>query len=120
MKENLKDILSNLSPDINQEELLRYVQGHLSAEKQQELEAIALQSDFESDALEGLEAFRDKRQLAHIVEQLNGDLKKKADKRKRRLEPLQIKSDPWIWIAVAMVLILVVISYILIRANVKN
>ncbi|MCW3073887.1 MAG: hypothetical protein JWP69_956 [Flaviaesturariibacter sp.] len=119
MKENLKDILSNLNPEIDNEELLRYVQGHLPAEKQHELEARALQSDFEADALEGLQAFEDKRQLSHLVEQLNQDLKKKAGKRKHRLEPLQIKSDPWIWIAVAMILILVIISYIVIRANVK-
>lgn len=120
MKENLKDILSNLHSEIDNDELLRYVQGHLPAEKQQELEAQLLQSDFESDALEGLQAFEDKRRLSHLVEQLNADLKKKAGKRKRRLQPLQIKSDPWIWIAVAMILILIIISYVVIRSNVKS
>ena len=120
MKENLKDILSNLHSEIDQNELLRYVQGHLPAEKQQELEARLLQSDFEADALEGLQAFEDKRHLSQLVEQLNQDLKKKASKRKRRLTPLEIKSDPWIWIAVAMILILIIISYIVIRAHVNK
>jgi len=38
MPGDLKDILSRLSPDVDQEILLRYLQGKLSSEQQHELE----------------------------------------------------------------------------------
>ena len=59
MSESLKDILSNLNPDIDQETLLLYLQGKLSPEQQHEVEKGLLVDDFESDALEGLEHFKE-------------------------------------------------------------
>lgn len=115
MNPNLKDILSHLNPDINQETLLQYIQGHLPAEKQQELEAYLIDNDFENDALEGLHEFKNKRTLSLMVAQLNRDLKKKTGRRKSS-RALQLKSEPWLWVAVLIVLILVVISYIVIRS----
>jgi len=38
MSEDLKDILSNLNPDVDQETLLQYLQGKLSAQDQHDLE----------------------------------------------------------------------------------
>jgi hypothetical protein len=38
MQENLKDILTNLSTEVDQETLLLYLQGKLSAEQQHEVE----------------------------------------------------------------------------------
>jgi hypothetical protein len=119
MNDNLKDILGNLNPGVDQETLLRYLQGHLPADQQQELEAQLLDSDFESDALDGLQAFSDKRQLSHVVEQLNADLKKKTDKRRRRRAALQFKGDPGLWIAVLIILLLVVICFLVVRMGLK-
>ena len=115
MSDNLKDILSNLNPDIDQETLLLYLQGKLTADKQHELELQMMDSDFESDALEGLQDVKDKQHLKGIVDQLNFDLKKKTQKRKQRSQRLKIKSDPSIWIAVAIFLLLIIISYFIIH-----
>ena len=82
MSENLKDILSNLNPDIDQETLLLYLQGKLSAEEQHRVEKQVLQNDFDSEAMEGLEKFKDQRKLRGLVEQLNLDLKKKDGEEK--------------------------------------
>jgi hypothetical protein len=38
MKENLKDILTHLNPEVDQETLLKYLQGKLSTEEQHEVE----------------------------------------------------------------------------------
>ncbi|MDB5251394.1 MAG: hypothetical protein JWP27_563 [Flaviaesturariibacter sp.] len=119
MKDNLKDILGNLNPGVDQETLLRYLQGHLPADQQQELEAQLIDSDFESDALDGLQEFSDKRQLAHLVEQLNADLRKKTEKRRKRRLALQGKGDPGLWMAVLIILLLVVICYLVVRARYK-
>ena len=84
MSENLKDILSNLNPDIDQETLMLYLQGKLSAEKQHEVEQQMMENEFNADALEGLEQMKNKREISSIVEQLQRDLKKKTEKKRRK------------------------------------
>ena len=115
MSENYKDILSNLSTDVDQETLLLYLQGKLSDEKKHEVEKQLLNSDFDEDAAEGLQEFKDKEQLQYMVEMLNRDLKKKTEKKKKRREKLNINFQPWIYIAVLILLLLIVLSYIIIR-----
>ena len=51
MKKNLIDILSNLCPEVDQETLLKYLEGKLSAEEQHEMEKNTMDDVFKSDAL---------------------------------------------------------------------
>lgn len=120
MKDNLKDILSNLNPDIDQETLLLYLQGKLSAEKQHELEMQMLESDFEADAIEGLQSLPNTQDVSYLVEQLNRDLRKKTAQKKSRREKLRLKSDPWIWVSILIILLLIVISYLVIHQYLKG
>ncbi len=117
MKENLKDILTNLSVDIDQETLLLYLQGKLSAEKQHELEKQVLNNDFEADALEGLQTIKDEKHLNSIVIKLNRDLKKKTKSARnfRYIKPLQ--NEPWLYITLAILLMLIVICYFIIHIH---
>lgn len=115
MQENLKDILSSLSTDIDQETLLLYLQGKLSAEQQHELEKNMMENDFTADAFEGLQSFKNQQHLQLMVEQLNHDLKKKTEKKKAYREKLKLRQDPWILVAVILILLLVVISYLIIH-----
>ena len=115
MSENYKDILSNLSTSVDQETLLLYLQGKLSAEKRHEIEKQLMQSDFEDDALDGLQEFKDKEQLQYMVEMLNRDLKKKTEKKKRRREKMKIKDQPWLYISLLILILLIILSYIVIR-----
>lgn len=114
MNENLKDILSNLNPGVNQETLLLYLQGKLSAEQQHELEKQLVDSDFESDAVEGLDEVKDRQNLMLYVEQLNRELKKKTEKKKRLKKKRELKFDYWIVVLLIMILFLAIISYFLI------
>ena len=79
MSKDLKDILSNLNPEIDQETLLLYLQGKLSVEKQHEMEKQVMQDDFYAEAMEGLQEIRDKKNISVLVEQLNKELKKKTE-----------------------------------------
>ena len=115
MQENLKDILSNLSTDIDQETLLLYLQGKLSEEQKHAIEKEMLDSEFTSDALEGLESFKDKEQLQYMVEMLNRDLKKKTEKKKKRREKMKIKDQPWLYMSILILILLLVMSYIVIK-----
>ncbi|RYY40952.1 MAG: hypothetical protein EOO08_03760 [Chitinophagaceae bacterium] len=111
MNDRLKDILSHLNPEVDQETLLRYLQGHLTPEKAHDLEAQLLDSDFESDALEGLQGVANKGALPGIVEALNRDLQKKTARRKsKQLKPLRV--EPWLLITIVTVLILVIVGFV--------
>ena len=115
MSEDLKDILSNLNPEVDQETLLRYLQDRLSESEKHEVEKGMMDSDFEADALEGLQGMQDKRKLNFMLEQLNADLKKKTEKKKRFRQKLELKLDPSVIISIVIILLLAVISYLVIH-----
>jgi uncharacterized membrane protein YukC len=115
MQENLKDILTNLSTEVDQETLLLYLQGKLSAEQQHEVEKKMMDNEFASDALEGLQNFKDEQRLQLLIDQLKKDLRKKTEKKKAYREKRKLSLDPWVTIAIILVLVLVVIGYFIIR-----
>ena len=115
MQENYKDILSHLSTEIDQETLLLYLQNKLSAEKKHEVEKKLLENDFAGDALEGLQAMKDKQQISYMVEMLNRDLKNKLKKKKQRREKMRIKDQPWLYISILILILLIVLAYVVIR-----
>ena len=115
MKENLKDILSNLHSEVDQETLLKYLEGKLSAEEQHEIEKNTVDNDFDADALEGLQNFQNKAHLASLVEQLNQELKKKTEKKKKWVHRREIKLEPWLLITILLILAIAVISFFIIR-----
>ena len=114
MPDNYKDILSNLSTEIDQETLLLYLQGKLSEEKKHEVEKKLMENDFADEAMEGLQQFKDKEQVNYMVEMLNRDLKKRTEKKKNRRERMKIKDQPWLYVSILILIILLVISYIVI------
>lgn len=120
MPENLKDILSHLTPDIDQETLLLYLQDKLSAEKKHEVEKQLVDSEFDDDALDGLKQIKDKQQIAYMVEMLNRDLKKKTEKKKLRREKLRLKEQPLLYVTIAILIALIVICYMVIHSMMKK
>lgn len=115
MNDDLKDILSNLNPDVDQETLMRYLQGKLSEQEQHEVEKKMMGDDFESDALEGLQEFKSKKDLSLLVDQLNADLKRRTEKKKRAREKMKLHLDSNLIIAVVIILLLIAISYFIIH-----
>ena len=120
MSENYKDILSNLSTDVDQETLLLYLQGKLSEEKKHEVEKKLIQNEFDDDALEGLQEIKDKQQIQYMVEMLNRDLKKKTAKKKQRRDKMKIKDQPWLYISILILILLIVLSYIVIHRMINK
>lgn len=115
MSDKLKDILSHLSTEVDQETLLKYLEGRLSDEQKHELEKRMLGSEFNDDAMEGLQEIRNKERISSLVDQLNRDLHKKLDKKKKRREKLKFKDQPWLYIAIVIILLLIVLSYIVVQ-----
>jgi predicted secreted protein len=115
MSENLKDILSHLSPEIDQETLLLYLQNKLSDEKRHEVEKKLLDNEFAGEAAEGLQQFNNKEKLSLVVEQLNRNLQSKLPKKKKRKERIHLKEQPWLYLAVIIIILLIIISYFVIQ-----
>ena len=115
MSEDLKDILSNLNKDIEQEKLLDYLNKNLSAADAHEVEKQMADDEFMNDAVEGLEHFKNKKDLSLLVEQLNKDLKKQTAKKKQQKEKRKLRNQPWLYITLVTLLLLVIISYVLIK-----
>jgi hypothetical protein len=120
MNEDLKNILSNLNPDIDQETLLQYLQGKLSAQQQHELEKQMMDNDFNADALEGLEEFKNKKNINVLVDQLNADLKRRTEKKKRFREKLKLNLDANLIIAIVIILLLIILSYMIIHKQITQ
>jgi len=114
MNDNLKDILSNLHSEVDQEALLRYLQGKLSAEEQHLLEKNMIDDEFEADAVDGLQTIHNKQNIPLLVEQLNKDLKKKTSRKNRWLFKREAKVEPWLLLTIVIILLLLIVSFFVI------
>ena len=115
MSNDLKDILSNLNKDIEQDKLLDYLNKKLSATEAHELEKQMADDEFMNDAVEGLEQFSNVKKLPLSVEQLNRELQKQIAKKKGRKAKRKLKEQPWVYLAIILLLILTVVCYIIIK-----
>jgi hypothetical protein len=115
MSDDLKDILSNLNKDIEQEKLLDYLNKKLSAADAHEVEKQMADDEFMNDAVEGLENFKNKQDLTLLVDQLNRDLKRQTAKKKLKKEKRKLREQPWLYLTIVILLILIVISYVLVK-----
>ena len=91
MSDDLKDILSNLNKEIEQDKLLDYLNKKLSAPEAHDVEKQMTNDEFMNDAVEGLEKFKDKKDLPLYVEQLNHELKQQL--KKKVAEQWTLQSD---------------------------
>lgn len=114
MLNDLKNILSNLNKDINQEKLLEYLNSTLSKEEQHSLEMQMNDDPFISDAVDGLQHFEKDQQVSLIVHHLNEGLRKQLEKKKARRKT-SIQQQPWIYFALIILLILIVVAYVIIK-----
>ncbi len=115
MSDDLKNILSNLNKDIEQDKLLDYLNKNLSPGEAHEVEKQMAEDEFMNDAVEGLEHFKNKNDLSLLVDQLNRDLKKQTAKKKLKKEKRKLKEQPWLYITLITLLLLVIIGYIVIK-----
>jgi hypothetical protein len=115
MSKDLKDILANLNKDIEQEKLLDYLNKNLSADEAHDIEKQMADDEFMNDAVEGLENFKNKKDVSLLVQQLNAELKKQTAKKKAKKEKRKLKEQPWLYISLVTLLLLVIIAYMVIK-----
>ncbi|MEO8768923.1 MAG: hypothetical protein ABI402_02525 [Ferruginibacter sp.] len=116
MNDELKNILSNLHKDIEQEKLLQYLNSNLPDAEQHEFEKQMNDDEFMNDAVEGLQQLDNKNVIPAYVQQLNTDLRKQLNKKKKRKDKRKIPSQYWTYISIILLLILIVVAYVILKA----
>lgn len=119
MQDDLLDILENSNKDIDNQKLMDYVSGHLSAEEKHEFEKDLVDSGLLNDAAEGLEKFNNKNDASLFAEQLNAKLKKQLQKKNYKKEKRRLKEMPWMYFTIILILIIVIISFLIIGGHLK-
>jgi anti-sigma factor RsiW len=114
MNNDLLNILSNLK-QVDNQKLIDYLEGKLSAQEKHEVEQMLVDADFESDALEGLEQLKDKGHLNATVARMNKELEAQLKKRRRKRRKKSLGIQQWLIIAVIIILLLATLSYYIIR-----
>lgn len=99
-----------LLKSIDEEQMQAYLDGKLDEEKRFELEAALSESNFESDAVEGLKALPSN-ELKHSVRKLNKHLSKQIDQKQKR-KRARFSFPSFAIIAVVVILLLTVLAYL--------
>lgn len=115
MNKDLINILSNSNKDIDNQKLMDYLAGKLSAEDAHEIEKLLLESDFSGDAADGLSMIEDKNRIHRLIHDLNSQLKHQLEEKKNRKSKRAIKNQP-LWIMTMVIfLLLIVLCYLVIH-----
>jgi hypothetical protein len=115
MNDDLLNILSNSNKDIDNQKLMDYLSGKLSAEEKYEFEKALVDSDLASDAVEGLDQFKNKKDPLLFAEQLNRNLQKQLQKKKSAKEKRRIRDLPWLYFALVLIMLIILIGFWVIR-----
>ena len=108
MNDDLLNILSNSNKDIDNQLLMDYLSGKLSAEKSHEVEKMMADNDLFNDAMEGLQHVKDKRDIQTYVQ-------KSLTKKRRRREKRKLKEGPWGYLAVIVIIMLCIAAYYVVK-----
>jgi hypothetical protein len=113
--EDITNIWSN-EDELNEEQLMHYIQGKASGEEAHAVEKQMAESAFVNDAVEGLQDFSSPKKLDSYVSQLNKKLRQQLNIKKQIKEKREIKHLGWIIFSVALILVLCVLGYVVIHA----
>jgi hypothetical protein len=115
MKGDWGKILSE-HPDIDPERLTAYLEGRLEGEDRHRVERQMAESDFISDAMEGLAGLPDKGRLPGIVADLNRGLHRRTRERRRRLFRNSIGFPAWLAYSIVIFILLILAAWLILRA----
>jgi len=111
---NLDNILDN-EEALNEEELMKYLEGKLTPAEQHALEHKMNNSAFINDAIEGLQQIPVPDKISTIKQQLNHQLYQNTKNKKKRIIRTNADIQQWIIIAVLSIIFLCAAGYLLIH-----
>lgn len=120
MDDELLNILSNSNEDIDNQKLMDYLSDKLSKEEKHEFEGNMAGSEMLNDVVEGLEKFKNKKDVSALAEQLNANLKKQLNKKKERKLKREIKNLNGLYFSIILILIIILIGFLIIKKYLEN
>ncbi len=120
MNDDLLNILSHSNKDIDNQKLMDYLSDKLSAEEKHTVEEAMIDSEMMNDAMEGLDGFKNKKEVSALVEQLNTNLKKQLEKKKSKKLKRNIKDLPWLYLTIILILIIILIGFLVIKKSLES
>jgi hypothetical protein len=114
MNNDLLNILPDNNNGMDDRKLMDYLEGKLSGKDKYEVEKWMVENDMASDAMEGLENIKEKKNLQQYVDQLNKNLQAQLQNKKQRRNKTRLKEYPWIYFTIILILILCIVAYIVI------
>ena len=114
MNDDLLNIFRGSQKDIDNNRLMDYLNGRLSAADKHEFEKTLIDSDLMNDAVEGLEKFKDQKDLAVFVQQINSNLSKQIEKNKTKKQKRRFRDMPWLYITVVLIIFIILIGFLVI------
>jgi hypothetical protein len=117
---DLINLLSNSNKEIDNQRLMDYLAGKLSQAEAHDIEQLLMESDFHTDAADGLLEIEDKSRIAKLVYELNNNLKYQLAEKKKRKQKRGIKGQP-LWLMTLLIfLLLIVLCYLIIHFYLKE
>jgi anti-sigma factor RsiW len=114
MTDKWKDILTQKS-SLDPHKLMDYLEGKLSDKEKHEVESVLADSAFMDDAAEGLNEMKDKQKIASILFELNSQLHKKTQQRRKLQFSNRLPFPGWLIFTTVTVILLIVLAYIIFR-----
>ena len=112
MNERWKQLLAR-HPDVDADRIMQYLQQETGPGEMREIEKGMADSPFLSDAMEGLLSVKESGDLKGIMTQINSDLNRQIQKRRRRKRLKAIGFPGWILLALLVVILAMVAGYAL-------
>lgn len=105
----------NQGAEPNEEALKRYLDNTASEEERFAIENHMADEAFMNDAVEGLQSFKSGHQMQDYVNQINKELHKQTNKKKKRRLKRHMEDQNWTLISVILIIILCILGYFVIH-----
>ncbi|MEO8721506.1 MAG: hypothetical protein ABI372_10410 [Ginsengibacter sp.] len=114
MNERLLNILSNSNKDIDNQMLMDYLSNKMSVEEKHEFEKTLVDSELASDAIDGLNQFKNKKDPLILAEELNHRLQKQLQKKKTIKDKRRLKDFFWLYFSIILIILIIIIAFFIV------
>ena len=104
---------------IDEDRLLAYLEGKMPPAEQHALEEILEADPFLNDAVEGLAEVKNKEEIRAIAAQINIQLKRQIQNRRKERRSRPKLTDHWGWVFVLVLLLLILVCWLVMHATLK-
>ncbi len=106
MQDDFKNILISGTNQINDQQLMDYLNNRLSKSKVHDLEKEMADDSFINDAVEGLQQLNSQSDIQQSVTQLNQVLQQQVIRNRQRREKRRWKDQPYLYLIILSVILL--------------